>query len=248
MFGISGVGCYALEGMPTTSPLLVAVTEWVQEHAIRAPTGRYLFSGPEVLSRSMRAQYPAGAINLGVAHGQGATIAVAAGAAVFGVSGARELYEDLTAYLWHHARDDDDGPAFGEVVGSTASRMAWCYGDAGLAVVLHAAATAVGDEDTRRHALALGHRSARRESPLVVSEANLCHGAVGLGHIFNRLAQATGDDELGHAAFAWYERALSLPMPEQLDLLEGQLGIALALSAAVTPEPPMWDQVLAILH
>lgn len=92
----------------------------------------------------------------------------------------------------------------------------------------------------------LARSCARRLVTYDVEEANLCHGAVGVAHIFNRVAQAAKDEKLAVMASAWYERALALAMPETFDLLEGQLGIALALSAAQSTDEPAWDRAFGI--
>ena len=51
---------------------------------------------------------------------------------------------------------------------------------------------------------------------------------------------------LGLAALAWYDRLLAAELPERDDLLEGSLGIALVLLAAISSDEPRWDRVLAI--
>jgi len=244
VFGVAGVGVYALERMPATASLLERVIAWLEAHATRATPGRFLFSAPDALGAATREQFPQGAIDLGVAHGQGGVIAVAGAAAAWGVAGARALYEDLVAYVWSQA--SDRAPFFRSMVGSSAGRAAWCYGDPGVAAALFAAANAAGDHDTRRRALDVARAAARRVALDDVAEAHFCHGAIGLAHVWNRLAQAAADDELAAAARAWYDRALRLPVPGELGLLEGQLGVALALCSATSDREPTWDRALAV--
>ena len=244
IFGVSGIGVYALERMPATATLLERVIAWIDGHATRATPGRFLFSSPEAVGPATREQFPDGTIDLGVAHGQGGAIAVAGAAAAWGVSGARALYEDLVAYLWSQA--SSRAPFFRSMVGSSASRSAWCYGDPGLAAALFAAADAAGDDDTKRRALEIARASARRVAVDDVAEPHVCHGAIGLAHVWNRLAQSAADDELAARALAWYDRALGLPLPTGLGLLEGQLGVALALCAAISDREPTWDRALAV--
>jgi hypothetical protein len=144
------------------------------------------------------------------------------------------------------------------------SRVAWCYGDLGVAVALLSAANAAGREDWRAEALELAHGMAARPFELSqVSDMGLCHGAVGVAHLFNRLSQATGDAELARAADTWYVQTLAmrrsdpiagfprgLPVDREMtwdpgaDLLTGACGVALALHAAISPIEPGWDQLL----
>src|SRR6185295_14504961 len=137
-------------------------------------------------------------------------------------------------------------------------RVAWCYGDLGVAVALLAAATATGRDDWRRDSLALAHGTAKRpfETSQVVDTA-LCHGAAGVAHLFNRLAQATGDGELARTADGWFARTMEMRRSDGIagfprgmvrdgvavyepavDLLNGATGVALALHAAISPIEP----------
>ena len=96
----------------------------------------------------------------------------------------------------------------------------------------------------------------------------MCHGAAGLAHVFNRLFQATGDESFLMAARYWFERTLELRRPgegiagfsayrppndgqeeywdDQVGILEGAAGIALALLAATTEIEPEWDRMLLL--
>jgi hypothetical protein len=242
--GVSGIGVYACERMPATAALLGRVIDWLNEHTTRASPGRYLFSAPDRIGPSVRARFPNGTIDLGVAHGQGAAISLAGAATAWGVPGARALYEDLVAYQWSQA--SDRAPFFKTMVGAPATGRGWCYGDVGLATALFAAAAAVGDDDSKTRALELGRAAAARVVLADVPDVHLCHGVVGIAHIFNRLAQAARDDELAAAARACYERALAMPLPAALDVLQGQLGIALTLCAAIEHEEPAWDRAFAM--
>lgn len=245
--GAVGLGVYALENAPASTPLLVRVIGLLEAKATRAPVGRHVKSAPEYMGAALRALQPGGAIDLGVAHGQAGAIAIAGAAAALDVAGARTLYEDLVAYLWTQALPDGDA-RFPAIAGAgEATRSAWCYGDPGIAAAIFAGASAARDDANRERALELARFSTRRA--LVATQADiaqLCHGAHGLGHIYNRLAQASGDRELAAAARTWFERALALPLPERLDLFEGQLGIALTLHAATTSDEPVWDRAFAV--
>ena len=93
-----------------------------------------------------------------------------------------------------------------------------------------------------------------------ISDAPLCHGAAGLAHIFNPIYQTEGDPRCREQALFWVEQALAMrrlmggvggylastrpdpggsvvwePSPAFLD---GAIGIALMLLAALTPVEP----------
>ena len=242
--GSVGIGVYALE--QESAPLLARVIERLDAQAAPARAGRALFTPVQWLG-TMRKMYPEGATDLGVAHGQAAAIAVAAAAAARGVPRARELHDDLAAFLWSTAMHDGDTRFAAVAETATSCRSAWCYGDPGTAAALFAAATAIADPAAQARAIELARLAASRApEATLATESGLCHGAFGLAHLYNRLAQASGDRELAAAARGWYERGLAMPLPDALDLLEGQLGVALALLAAITAEEPGWDRALAI--
>ena len=145
-------------------------------------------------------------------------------------------------------------------------RLAWCYGDAGVATTLLLAARCTGNEDWERQALRIADLAARRSPAAArVRDASLCHGAAGLGHLFNRLYQATGMEELAEASRSWFRHTLEIRhagkglggfftwAPAQghevtwrLDrgFLTGAAGTALALLGAVSSVEPEWDRVM----
>jgi len=146
------------------------------------------------------------------------------------------------------------------------SRLAWCYGDLGIAAALLSAARGAEVRSWEDQAIRIARSSAARpfETTRTI-DATLCHGAAGNAHFFNRLHQATGDEELGRAAVEWYERTLQFRRPgegaagflarvsagagkaewrPEEGMLNGIAGIGLALLAALTGEDPAWDRTL----
>jgi hypothetical protein len=153
-------------------------------------------------------------------------------------------------------------------VEATPSRLAWCYGDLGMAATLLVAARGAGEPAWESTAVELALAAAERPVELArVFDAGLCHGAGGVAHLFNRIHQATGEERLGEAARFWYERTLELRQPglgvggfrawsadvagvqdwrDDPGLLEGATGVALALLAAVSAVEPEWDRALLV--
>jgi hypothetical protein len=126
-----------------------------------------------------------------------------------------------------------------------------------------AAAHRVGNASWEAEALRLARCVAGRpEEETGVVDCGLCHGAAGIGHLFNRMFQATGHPVLRHAACHWFERALDMRRPgngiagfaawsqegwkDEVGILDGAAGIALALLAAVRDVEPDWDRMLLV--
>ncbi|HEV7396137.1 MAG TPA: lanthionine synthetase LanC family protein, partial [Pyrinomonadaceae bacterium] len=150
------------------------------------------------------------------------------------------------------------------------ARLAWCYGDAGIAAVLLVAARSVKNSAWEREALKIAQSAAGRRADMTgVVDAGLCHGSAGLGHIFNRIFQATGKAWSQKAACSWFTHTMDQrkagkgvagflsyarddnnqpQWTEEIGLLEGAAGIALALLAATSSMAPSWDRVLLLSH
>ncbi|HSF42405.1 MAG TPA: lanthionine synthetase LanC family protein, partial [Thermoanaerobaculia bacterium] len=216
--------------------------------------------------------HPNGYYNLGVAHGVPAVVALLAGAAAAGVAPARPLLDDTVRWLLAHRLEPGAGSCFGTSFypgeDPGLSRLAWCYGDAGVAASLLAAARAVGEPAWEKEALDIALSAAERPAEkAMVRDAGLCHGAAGLGHLFNRMYQSTGEERLADAARFWIGYALEIrqsgegiagfrvwtaeldggpPWRTDPGFLEGATGIGLALLAAVSAVEPAWDRVLLV--
>jgi lantibiotic modifying enzyme len=253
---------------PSSEPLARGILDQLERLARPMESGLAWHTPPELLPEWQRLQAPEGYFNLGLAHGMPGVIAILARylAAGVDVPRTRVLLDGAVTYLrsvagpqpgsrytaWLPARGD--GPC----------RVAWCYGDLGVATALLSAANATGRDPWRRDALELARGMAARtiESSQVL-DAGLCHGAAGVAHLFNRLTQATGDPELARAADTWFAHTLAIRRSEGIagfpralfnsgqpvfepaaDLLNGAIGVALALHAAISPIEPAWDQLL----
>ena len=273
--GLVGLGVYALERLPRRAArdLLALVVDRLDGIAQTGDAGTTWFTPPDLLPDWQRALCPAGHCNLGLAHGVPGVVAVLGGACAAGVrhSKARRLLDGAVPWLLSQGRTDDGGPIFPSwIVAGQASRpgrLAWCYGDPGIAAALLVAARAVGALSWEHEAIEIARHAAACPDRSGVRDAGICHGAAGLAHIFNRLYQATGDARLAEAARFWFTRTLDIRQPDRgiagyaacyprangtIDwkdepgLLTGAAGIALALLAAVSPIEPAWDRMLLL--
>jgi hypothetical protein len=274
--GLVGFGVYALERGPqaaTAVACLERVIDHLAEMAERRPDGVTWESRSDWLPPEVRDTWPARCYNLGLAHGIPGVLALLGRACAAGVATdkARPLLDGAARWLMvRRAMVGADGFPYRIEPGlpSEPARLAWCYGDPGVAAALLLAARSVGESSWERAALAVARRAAERPpEEAEVVDAGLCHGAAGLGHLFNRMYQATGEPRLREAAEFWFQRTPEMRQPdrgiagfaawrggrenspgwtEDPGLLTGAAGIALALLAAVTPIEPAWDRVLLV--
>jgi lantibiotic biosynthesis protein len=269
--GLVGLGIYALEGLPrpTAAACLERIVARLAERARDEPEGAAWFTPPELLPEHQRAEQPEGLFNLGLSHGIPGIVALLGAACDAGITGARPLLDRAMAWLLARRQPAGRGFCFPHFyVPDTelgGSRLAWCYGDPGMAAALLVAGRGAGEPAWEQIALEVARDAAGRPKEAArVQDAGLCHGAAGVAHIFHRMGCTTGDEALTEAARVWYERTLDYRIPglgfggfrswssglnQELDwrddpgFLEGAAGIGLALLAAVSPVDPGWDRV-----
>jgi lantibiotic modifying enzyme len=229
-----------------------------------------LWTRPELIWAGTRAEHPHGYENLGASHGAPGVMAVLAQAATSGAvapgqaASARAVAAGLAARLMSLALP---GPARYPAWVSpdkqrTGSRVAWCYGDLGVACALLVTARALGDGAVEAHAIDTARLAAARPiAEAGVQDAGLCHGSIGNALLLARLAQESDDVALADAARRYFLDGLSrrrhgqgtagflARMPggdvPDVSFLTGAAGIGLGLLAAVTELEPAWDVVLA---
>ena len=282
--GLVGFGVYALERMPKPGAIqcLRQIIDRLDETAERKSDGITWFTSRDMLIRSQRKAHPHGYYNLGLAHGVPGVIALLAKVCSLKPGRATMLpktqvkagclLEGAVAWLLAQKLSHDSSSTFpyctGPGVEQIPSRVAWCYGDLGIATALLAAALSMNNPAWKGEALQLGRKVCRRhlrESGVV--DSGLCHGAAGVGHLFNRLFQRTGEPLFKQAARKWFRRTLDTRHSEQsvagffacrpdrtgklrcvpsIGLVDGAAGVALALLAASTDVEPNWDRIMML--
>jgi len=227
----------------------------------------------EQLMGWQRVHHANGYYNLGVAHGVPGVIQFLDNLAALGIEyrRCRQLAEGATRWLLEHARKRADGTWFGTWITPLGemppARFAWCYGDLGIVGTLSQFADR-GENPAFEECLddILDQCLKRDAGQVNIEDSPFCHGAIGAAHIFNRIYQRTGDSRCRERALHWIEIALRMRQPgngiggvlavqpnlsvggESLhvanpSLLDGAIGVALVLLAAVSPTEPEWDRM-----
>ncbi len=274
--GLCGIGVYAIErGAPA---LATRVLEHLEQLAVVDPElgGLAWFTAPELLPEWQRAVCPDGYYNLGLAHGIPAVVGLMAHHVRAGIepARARRLLDGAVAWLRAASPVPTDRAATarftswrGRGAGAEPGRLAWCYGDPGVALPLLLAARATDDAALEAEAIALGRMMAARSlASSGVVDMGLCHGAAGAAHLLLRFAHATHESAITMAAARWVDRTLAMRRPGEAvagypcrrvddgveawtadpGLLTGAAGVGLALLAAATDVEPAWDRALLV--
>ena len=272
--GLVGLGVYFLQRFPRKSAVsgLELVLEQLELSAVRVAPGRTWFTAPNFLPQWQRERCPEGYYNLGVAHGVPGVIYLLAEALSLGVEPKRskELLTDTVSWLMAQQLPPHMLSRFSSWVAPgnppENSRLGWCYGDLGLAAVLHHVGCRIGREDWRNYAKRVLDRCL--DFPLQdagCNDAALCHGAMGISHILNRIYQSSGDTRYREKAITWLRRGLEMRKPgsgvggflayrpehtpewdPDPTFLSGGIGIALVLLSAIQAIEPRWDQLLLL--
>lgn len=264
VLGLVGMGAYCLERLPrpTARAALDGVVAQLAATARHEKDGLAWLTTPAFYGpRADR--YPDGHYDVGFAHGNAGVVAFLAAATETGATGAEALLRDGVSWLAACREPGADGQ-FPATIAPDGERMparlAWCYGDPGVALALLAAGRALADPALTGLAREVAAACAGRVETSGVVDAGLCHGSAGAAHLFNRIGQATSDERVLDLARFWFTSLLDGRGPEgavagfpgprypgtdrqipAYGFLEGVTGTGLALLSAATPLDPWWD-------
>ena len=158
----------------------------------------------------------------------------------------------------------------------TPSRLAWCYGDLGIAYVLLRVGEYFQDASLKAKGLSIALHAAGRDaaSALVQRDedqllnTSICHGTAGLAFLFRQVFELTGAIALEQRAHEWLEltlehlgpqlRALltdfsikpfdpsNAALEQRYGLLEGIAGTGLVLTAFANPQKTEWSRLFLL--
>lgn len=147
------------------------------------------------------------------------------------------------------------------------SRLAWCYGDLGIAITLWNAGVIMNNIDwtNKSQEILLFSALNRRElSQNMVFDAGLCHGTSGIALIFYRMFLNTKIAEFKNATEYWIDQTFKMAKfrnglagyktynlksnswINDYSFLEGITGIGLLLNSFQNQTEPTWDEFLLL--
>ncbi|MCA9755494.1 MAG: lanthionine synthetase C family protein [Candidatus Eisenbacteria bacterium] len=276
--GLAGHGIYALErrGRPLAERMIDAILKRLERTACVQSVGVSWPSG--MLTRTAQGQdveVDERYFNLGLSHGVPGVVGILSRFASVPSVRSRAMSLLASAVDWLLAQRLPAGgvsayPDFvADGVTPDPARLAWCYGDPGVAVTLCGAGMVLGRPDVVAHALEVAHVASCRElDGSGVVDAGLCHGSAGVAHLFHRIYRATGDETCREAALSWlarllerredvpnvaglatycFERKMDGEYIEDPAWLTGAAGAGLVLLSALSDLPlPTWDRALLV--
>lgn len=268
--GLVGFGIYALARGEAGIPLASRVLDRLEQTALRSGDGIAWPTPPHLLPPNHLEVAPEGYWNLGLPHGIPGIIALLARFVARGIQVPRasRLLHGAVEFILSVPAPSSGGryPPWLPNAKPISTRLAWCYGDLGVATAILGAGLYANEQRWVTEGLALARSCAARTLEQArIHDAGLCHGTAGIAHMFHRIARATNDEPLRIAARAWtvetlrtqtdapiagyprvYEIAGELMLEEDASLLTGCTGVALALHAAISEVEPAWDRMLLL--
>jgi lantibiotic biosynthesis protein len=266
-----GLALYFLEqpDVSTARPYLETLLTQLEGAAIVFPEGVAWQDHITVTSSGKRS------FNMGLAHGVPAIVSILGlmyhkgispersrallEKAVSRILATRNMPEDALTALYPVLVDDDRAAMTGKQ-----SRLGWCYGDLGIAIMLLNTGWWLENaayQTTALHILkhTLHYRDLKNSS---VVDACFCHGSAGIAHMYHRAYLTTGEQAFADGASRWRQHTLQLRRNEgpagfqyhgkdgyenNFGLLEGIAGIGLSFIAALDKEnQPAWDRCLLL--
>ena len=160
---------------------------------------------------------------------------------------------------WLLAQQQDaniHGSYFAHLAGvAGVSRLAWCYGDLAIALLLARVANKLAKPEYAQAARQFGcHAAKRTVAQAMITDPWICHGAGGLALMFRLLYRQLPQPEFLAAADSWLDQLLGQlagqAYPEQptdptaTGLISGAAGAGLCLLDALDQAPDWVDALL----
>lgn len=268
--GLVGYGVYAAERFPAavSQECLGLVVDRLYEMAEPSRDGVLTWFSPAyILQPERRVKFPSGNYNLGIAHGIPGVLGVLCSAVTLGIrqEQASEMLAKAAQGILKCKLKSGSNTLFPQEyapdVSCSSSRLAWCYGDLGIASSIFLAGSVLHDDELISEGIKIGRHAARRRQQTGITDFTICHGTSGVAHIFNRLYQSTGEPDFREAALYWLEQTLRYRQeggelegfthalsgwPLHPGILYGAAGAALVLMAASSAIEPEWDRILLL--
>jgi lantibiotic modifying enzyme len=269
LHGIVGLGIYFLERNKETGEkkyiekvvdLLADMSTPVREHRVWITRGYQSYHNDN--------------FNFGMAHGMPGVISFLAQVHERGIRQTQieKMISSCLGFLTQYEYVDDAVYCFPTSVDvspkndmAPKSRLAWCYGDLGIAIALIHAGKALQNNNWQSKGIEIAQKTARRtfENSLC-ADAPFCHGSCGLVHQYHRLYQLTKQKVFKDASEKWLgitmkhfykpgeyvggyysnsfnEEEKNYRHTSQSGLLDGSAGIGLVYLSYFLNIKPDWD-------
>lgn len=140
------------------------------------------------------------------------------------------------------------------------SRLAWCYGDLGIALALRYAGTILNDSVMLGFSDFVAKKTTQRFSTSQIVDVTFCHGSSGASFMYNYLYKRLGDKLYRESAMFWLNDTLNRVNSINLEnkkintdqinneetFLTGLPGVGLALLSLIDKDYTSWSEILLL--
>lgn len=137
------------------------------------------------------------------------------------------------------------------------NRLAWCYGDLTVVLLLYRASRYLGWSRLKELADIIGTQTLlRRElSATLITDSHFCHGSSGVAQLYQALYRESRLEAYKHGYEHWIEQTVLMADEElageyyrgrETDLLEGLTGVGLTLLSFVSYTELDWDRIVLL--
>lgn len=270
LHGGLGVCLYFLERTPSPqiADYLAQIVERLSAVAVRFSNGDITWIFDNFGSRSPEEP---NIYNLGLSHGTASIVAILSLLHEKGYARERcaELIHGNLQWMWrvrNKGRSKVMNSVFPNTVTDTPtdqeSRLAWCYGDLGIANTFLLAGEKLQNNEWKSIAeQTMLHAATRRGPDTLMNDAPLCHGTAGAAYFFNQFSKHADAPVLTEAADFWLQKTAKGALPKEnedvflsfhrdryesnLSLLDGEISIAMAL-LSILGGSTTWNRFLLL--
>lgn len=267
LHGALGVCLYLLErtSSPQIGEYLSQLVEQLAATATRFPNGDITWSD---YNFGRRLPDEPIVYNTGLSHGTASIVSVLALVYEKGYARNRcaELIQGNLQWLWRNRNQSELSVFPGRITEDQQDkecRLAWCYGDLGIANTFWLAGSTLNNDVWKQIAESVIVQAAgRRGDDVRILDAAFCHGTAGAAYIFRKFAQRMSNPVLSEAADYWLQKTMEFVQPtteddvflsyhpgsgyeSNLSLLDGEASVLLVLLAE-QGAPTHWDRFLLL--
>ena len=238
------------------------IIDSLEKHIISTSTGGYWEYYWNELRNSKH-------VNISIAHGMASTCIYLVNLInSFKLPNARNLLEKAIQYIIKQeylTNSLSSYPTFSQDYdlekGIANSRLGWCYGDIGIALLYWNCYKMCFGEKYKEMAIKLFAKISDRKTLLEngIIDAGICHGTSGLGLVFYKMFLNTGNLKFKETSSFWLSETMKFSIYQDgyagykangqyasINFLEGISGIGLYLLSQVNPRFLGWERVLLI--
>ncbi|MBN8696468.1 MAG: lanthionine synthetase C family protein [Bacteroidetes bacterium] len=259
LHGAIGIGWYFLErnSSTTTNSKLSNIVSYLHKNSIYAKGQRYWENKRRNDS----------SVNFGLAHGMPSIIIFLSNCYKQGIEKEKSYSMIIEAFQFMKNFKLKNQLSLYPInsLSQQPSRLAWCYGDLGIAMSFWIAGKNLGVDSLKEEAYQIFKFSSERKSMEKnnIIDAGVCHGTSGVALLFYRFYIETGDSLFYETSLFWIEKTKDFEKRGkgvdgfksyaghndwslEIGLLEGLIGIALVGDTILNKKDSKWDRCLLL--